>query len=247
MIRKILCAALCLCLLLGSSSALALNYSQHFNNDATFETLEEARANEVAFLNNATGRTYVTDPAMDTYPQGTTYVYRSANMYTSLSAANRMNTNILIFTDQSFADKSEALAYLQGLGLTDPIDEARGSVVLVTPIDKDNGFGPADQYAYYQMQSAMFNIGYSQKIDDTTTHYYADSAYYGGLTYRYLIGVGAGATFLNNYIASTLDYISRVAGMLLVNGDMPNCSCTLWRGRSLMGVPSSRIRPPSSS
>ena len=99
MLRKILCAALCLCLILGSSSAFALNYSQHFDNDSTFETLEEARANEVAYLNSATGRTYVTDPAMDTYPQGTTYVYRSAKMYTSLSAANRMNTNILIYTD----------------------------------------------------------------------------------------------------------------------------------------------------
>lgn len=220
MLRKILCAALCLCLILGSSSAFALNYSQHFDNDSTFETLEEARANEVAYLNSATGRTYVTDPAMDTYPQGTTYVYRSAKMYTSLSAANRMNTNILIYTDQSFADKAEALAYLQGLGLTSQIDEASGSVVLVTPIDKENGFGTADQYAYYQMQSAMFNIGYSQKVNDTTTNYYADSAYYGGLTYRYLIGVGAGATFLNDYIASTLDYISRVAGMLLVNGGM---------------------------
>ncbi len=217
--KKIIGIALAICMLLGSN-AFALDYEQHFTNNFTFETLEEARASESAFLSDATGRTYVPDPALDTYPQGTTYVYRSANIYTSLSAATRMNTNLLVYSDQAFESKDAALAYITDLGLVDIIDEAYGSVVLVTPIDKEKGFGTADQYAYYQLQSAMCNIGYTKKVDDTTTNYYADSAYYGGLTYRYLIGIDGGATFVNNYISSTLDYISRIAGLLLVNGDM---------------------------
>ncbi len=230
--KKVLCIVLALCVVCGSS-AFALDYHQQLNNDATFETLEEARVNEIAFLSEATGKTYVADPALNTYPVDTTFVYRSANTYTCLSAGTRMNTNILVYSGQSFASKDDALAYLKGMGLTDIVDQAHGSVVLVTPADKEKGFGAADQYAYYQLQSAMCNIGYSANADgtavqtgpgatgaDAVPNYYADSAYYGGLTYRYLIGIDGGATFINNYISSTYDYITRIAGVLLVNGDM---------------------------
>ncbi len=218
--KKLICAALSICLLLSASAAFALDYKQHFDNNATFETLKEARANGAAYLSSATDRIYVPDPALDSYPDGTTYVYRSARMYTCLSAANRMNTNILVYTDKSFDGKDAALAYLKKLGLTEVADKAYGSLTLVTPADKKLGFGVADQYAYFQLQSAMCNIGYTKKVDAKTTWYYADSAYYGGLTYRYLIGIDGGATFLNNYVASTFDYVSRIAGMLLINGDM---------------------------
>ena len=217
--KKLFCLVLVLCLII-SSSAFALDYKPHFENEATFETLEEARASEAAYLSTATGRTYIPDPALDTYPQGTTYIYRSANMYTSLSSATRMNTNMLVYTDKSFENKDAALAYLKDMGIIDIVNEACGSAVLVTPADPKAGFGALDQYAYFQLQSVMCNIGFTKKIDDKTTHYYADSAYYGGLTYRYLIGVDGGATFINNYISSTFDYISRIAGLLLVNGNM---------------------------
>ena len=33
-----------------------------------------------------------------------------------------------------------------------------------------------------------------------------------------MIGIDGGATFLNNYVASTYDFVTRIAGMLLVNG-----------------------------
>jgi dienelactone hydrolase len=218
--RKLLCLALSMSVLCGAGNAFALGYKQHLDNKATFETLKEAHVNGPAYLGPVTKRTYVPDPALDSYPDGTTYVYRSANMFTCLSAANRMNTNILVFTDQSFDSKDAALAYIKNLGLTDIVDKAYGSVVLVTPIDKKAGYGVADQFAYYQMQSAMYNIGFAKRNEDKTTNYYADSAYFGGQTYRYLIGIDGGATFLNDYVATTFDYISRVAGMLLVNGRM---------------------------
>jgi hypothetical protein len=35
-----------------------------------------------------------------------------------------------------------------------------------------------------------------------------------------VIGIDGGATFVNNYVAGTLDYVSRIAGMLLINGKM---------------------------
>ncbi len=216
--KKVFCLVLILCMAI-SSNAFALNYHQQFDNEATFETLEEAHVNGAVYMAEATGRIYVPDPALDDYPSGTTYVYRSANQYTSLSAANRMNTNILVYADNAFESKEQALTYLKDIGAIDIIDQACGSVVLVTPIDVEKGFGIADQYAYFQLQSAMFNLGYSKRIDGVA-NYYADNAYFGGLTYRYLIGVDGGATFLNNYISTNVDYISRVAAMLLVNGSM---------------------------
>ena len=218
--KKLMSIILILCLLLSVvSSASALNFKRFFENDATFETLEEAHASAVAFLtaNGNPAYTYVPDPALDTYPAGTTYVYRSPNMHSGLSAGLRMNTNLLVYTDAAFADKDAAYAYLDGMGLIDIVNEAVGSIVLVTPIDAEKGFGAADQFAYYQLQSAMCNITYGNR---TTREYYADNQYFGGLTNRYLIAVDGGATFVNNYIASQLDYVSRLAGMLLVGGSM---------------------------
>lgn len=218
--KKFLSILLTLCLLLSlSSSALALNYAQRLVNDVTFETLEEARMNGPLYLSQATGRQYISDPALDTYPEGTTYIYRSKNLYSPLSAAFRMNTNLLVYTDATFQSKDEAFAYLKNLGVIALADEAVGSVVLVTPIDPAKGFGAADQLAYYQLQSAMCNLGFSVKVDGVS-NYYADNTYYGGLTYRYLIALGGGATFINDYVSPVLDYVSRIAGMLLVGGAM---------------------------
>lgn len=208
-----------LCLLM-SLSAFAQSYQQYFSNEASFETLEEARLNGPVQLAELTGRVYVADPALNAYPTGTTYIYRSAQIYTSLTAAYRMNTNILVYADEEFSGKDEALAYLKALGLTDIADEAHGSVVLVTPIDKGNGFSAADQYAYLQLQSAMCNLGFSVRDAETGAQYYADNTYYGGLTNRYLIGINGGASFICDYVTNTLDYIGRVAGMLLINPSM---------------------------
>ena len=197
------------------SGALAQGYQQQLPVEPTFETMEEVHANGPALFAPLYGKEFVTDPAMETYPAGTTYVYRS-NTYTGLTAAYRMNTNILVYTDEEIADKAAALAYLQGLGVTAMIDEAGGSALLVTPADKAAGFGAADQYAYYQLQSAMCNLGGGVRGGAG----YIDNYYYGGVTNRYLIGLGGGASFLCNYVAPQLDYVGRVAGMMLVNADM---------------------------
>ena len=221
--KKLLALALCVVLLLTSVNAFAASYQQMLPNEATFETLEEAHANGPAAMGELTGRTYTPDPALDDYPAGTAWVYRSAGIYTDLSAAPRMNTNFLVYVNKEFASKDDTLAYLKELGIIDLVDQAHGSAVLVTPIDKAAGFGQADQYAYFKLQAAMCNIGFSVR-DEAGAKYYADSVYFGGLTYRYVIGVEDGATFINDYIAGVLDDISRVAGLLLYNGKMADIS-----------------------
>lgn len=189
--------ALIMTMLLSASTAFAMNYSNRLGNEATFETVEEARASIGEKAN----------PALENYPAGTTFIYRSANLY-GRTAATRMNTNLLVFAEEPFEGKDAAMEYLKGLGVIDIINEATGSVVLVTPIDKEKGYGNADEYAYYLMQTAMYNSSF------------ADFAYFGGFSYRYVIGTGKAATFLNEYIAGEIDYVSRIAGMLLIGGDM---------------------------
>ena len=223
--KKKLFALALACTMLFTSNAFALDHKNTFDNEATFETMEEAHVNGATWLSEETGRVYVPDPAMDDYPEGTTWVYRSPNMYTSMTAALRMNTNFLVYTDASFENNDEAYAYLKDMGLIDLVDESLGSIVLVTPINPETGFGAADQVAYYKLQSAMCNLLYAtgdRSTPITERRYYADNSYYGGLTYRYAIGVDGGATFLNNYVASVVDYGGRLAGMLLIGGKVDN-------------------------
>lgn len=202
-------------------SALALDYSGSQGNPATFETLEETRASSpaaVAHLETNNGKTFKSHPVLDGHPKGTTYVYRSANLFGGRAAA-RLNTNILVFAEKSFRGKDDALAYLKSLDLIRIIDEAIGSVVLVTPSDPKAGFTAGDQKYYYALQTAMLAQKASERSGGTTT-YYSDAEYFGGYGYLYVIGIDGGATFLNNYVAGTFDYVSRIAGMLLINGKM---------------------------
>jgi poly(3-hydroxybutyrate) depolymerase len=219
---SLLLASTMLVSMLFTNGAFAADYNGGTQgNEATFETLQEARVSSpaaVVQLDGNAGKTYVSHPALDGYPEGTTFVYRSANMYGGRAAA-RMNTNILVFSDQSFADKDAALTYLKELGLINIIDQALGSVVLVTPSDPEAGFTSADQKYYYALQTAMLSQKASVKNGDETV-YYSDGEYFGGFGYLYVVGIDGGATFLNNYVAGTVDYVGRIAGMLLVNGKM---------------------------
>lgn len=219
------------------SVTFSLNYSGSQKNQATFETLEEARKSgplAVASLEGNKGRTFKSHPVLDGYPEGTTFIYRSPNLYGGRAAA-RLNADILVFAEKAFAGKDAALQYLKDLGLIQIIDEAIGSVILVTPAD-GKAFGAGDQKYYYALQTAIF----AQKAGERPATGvargpgmfsvgYSDAEYFGGFGYTYVIGIDGGATYLNNYIAGTLDYVSRIAGMLLINGKMDT-------GRNVAGL-----------
>jgi hypothetical protein len=201
-----------------TSSAFALNYSNRQGNKATFETLEEARVSSPAAALQISGKgNFKSHPVLDGYPKGTTYVYRSENLWGG--RANRCNTNIVVFAEKSFQNKDAALAYLKDLGIINIIDTAIGSAVLVTPSDPKTGFAAVDQKHYYALQTAMLSLGASERSNNVVTTY-SDGDYFGGFGFLYVIGIDGGATFFNNYIASTFDYASRIAGVLLINGKM---------------------------
>ena len=211
--------------------ASALNYSGSQGNKATFETLEEARVSSPLAVvpleaggplppgspASAMRRTYKSHPVLDGYPKGTTFIYRSANMYGGRAAA-RMNTNLIVYVEQHFDTKDAALAYLKTAGLLNIADEATGSIVLVTPIGKT--FTDADVPFYYALQTAMLSQNAFGTEPDGSRVYYSEAQYFGGYGYTYFIGVDGGATFFNNHIATTFDFVSRIAGALLVGGDV---------------------------
>ncbi|MBN1904779.1 MAG: hypothetical protein JW927_06750 [Deltaproteobacteria bacterium] len=172
----------------------------------------------VSAASKGTGNvTFKSHPVLDGYPKETTYVYRSANLWSG--RGNRLNTNILVFSEKSFQDKDAAFTYLKDLGLINIIDTAVGSVVLITPSDPKTGFSASDQKHYYALQTAMLSLGVSERSNDAVTTY-SDGDYFGGFGFIYVIGFDSGATFFNNYIASTIDYATRIAGVLLINSRM---------------------------
>lgn len=212
-------AVLVLCLCVAETKAAAQSFTARTGNQATFETLAEAHAaapQVISGYEGNQGRTFGSHPALDAYLQQPCYVYRSADMFGGRAAA-RMNTNVIVFTDQSFASREDAYAYLKELGVLDIVDAVTGSVILVSP--QGESFGARDAAFYYALQTAML----SQKdyvITEKGNLYYADAEYYGGYGYLYMIGIDGGATFFNNYIAVNFDFVSRVAGALLFGGEM---------------------------
>lgn len=190
---------------------------QFSDNESSFETFEEACENGPKAMAEELGGDFISDPCLTDYPAGTTCIYRSADRWSATSAGYRKNTVLQVYTDKKFSDKAEAEEYLKSLGLIDIIEEAKGSIILVSPIDET--FGRQDARAYYLMQTATCNLG-GTVTEDEQTYTCAEGAYYGGTTYRYVIGIDGGASFVNNYIAPTFDDITRVAGMVLIGGEM---------------------------
>lgn len=203
-----------------TGNAFALNFTGELGNEATFETLQEAHASSPEVVKNIVengSRTFIGHPVLDGYPEGTTFVYRSANQYAGRAAA-RLNTNIFVYAEQKFETKDAAFAYLQDAGLIDIINEAIGSIVLVTPVG--DIFDQADVASYYALQTAML----AQKASGTdaagNTVTYSDAEYFGGYGYVYFIGIQGGATFFHNYLSPEIDFAGRIAGALLIGGNM---------------------------
>ena len=218
-VAAMIAAAAILCAVLTPHAASAMNFTGSQGNKTTFETLEETRVSSpvaIGALDGNKGRTFKSHPVLDNYPQGTTFVYRSANLYGGRAAA-RMNTNLVVYTEQHFDNKEAAMAWLKSAGLIDIADEATGTILLVTPIGKT--FGSADVKAYYALQTAMFAQNALLAPGSAGGGvFYSDPEYFGGFGYLYFIGVDGGATFFNNHIATTVDFAGRVAGALLING-----------------------------
>ena len=224
--KKILSLFLVVAFALSSAgSALALNFTGELGNEATFETLQEAHASAPDVVKNIMengAKTFVGHPALDAYPEGTTYVYRSANQYAGRAAA-RLNSNIFVYADKHFASKDEALAYLKDMGVIDIMDEATGSVVLVTPIGET--FTQADVAAYYALQTAMLAQKAGGSDAEGNPVSYADAEYFGGYGYVYFVGVEGGAPF-SGYNFDEAPY-SLCDRNILINGRTADGICLI--------------------
>lgn len=198
-----------------------LNYRNRQGNPATFETLEEVCAHAPEATKDLSGNSRmprIANPAFKDFPQDLVYVYRSPNLYGGETAA-RNNTSFVVFADRRFSEKDEALAWLRSLGLTELIDAAVGSILLVMP-EKNEGYGENDLQKLYILVNALFTQKASVEVDGVRCCP-AESEYCGGYGKNYFFGVGKGATFMNNYIAGSRDeLIGRAAGFFTFGGEM---------------------------
>lgn len=220
MSKKIIALVLALALCCTMSSAFALNFTGCQQNEATFETLEEARENSPAGVQNLeqnASRAFASHPVLDGIAAGTVFVYRSPNLFGGRASA-RMNTVIYVYVDQHFDDKDAAYAYIDSLGLIDIANEAIGSIILVTPAN-GRSFGQTDQNNYYKLQMAVTMLKGGGTVDGKRVTF-AEGEYFGGFNFLYAIGINGGASFLSTYVASISDFASRLAGILLINGKM---------------------------
>ena len=199
-----------------------MNYFNRQKNTATFELLEEARQSgpeAVASLYGNGEKQFKPHPALEKFPSGSVFVYRSANLYGGQTAA-RNNTAVVVFAERSFRGKDEALGFLTKLGLIKQISSVTGSIILITPADPSVGFTKTDLKNYYTLHGVLF----TQKASERTNKgiiYYSDAEYCGASGKVYFIGIEGGATFINNYIApGRHDCIGLCAGLMLIGGEM---------------------------
>lgn len=199
-----------------------MNYRNRQNNGVTFELLEEARQSgprAVASLYGNGGKQYKSHPALETFPSGSVFVYRSANLYGGQTAA-RNNTAVVVFSERRFRGKEEALGFLTDLGLIRQINSVTGSVILVTPADPGAGFTRTDLKNYHTLHGVLFTQNASERTNKGIFHY-SDAEYCGAYGKVYFIGIDGGATFINNRIApGRHDVIGLCAGLMLIGGEM---------------------------
>jgi len=199
-----------------------MNYFNRQKNSATFELLEEARQSgpaAVATLYGNGEKQFKPHPALDKFPSGSVFVYRSANLFGGQTAA-RNKTGVVVFAERSFMGKDEALGFLTKLGLIEQINAVTGSIILITPADPSAGFTKSDLKNYYTLHGVLF----TQKASERTNKgvlYYPEAEYCGSYGKVYFIGIEGGATFINNYIApGRADIIGLCAGLMLIGGEM---------------------------
>jgi len=196
---------LSLCLLLTMMfSAATLVFSEktgNIGNPSTFENIYDASKRVVA----AGGAPYT---ALESYPQETTYIYRSSDRYGKRSFW-RLNTCFLVFSESHFKSIDDAKALLDKTGLVELIEKIRGSVILVGPIG--DTWGQADFDAYQKLQTML----HWEAVND-----------FGVFGFYYVIGKNEAATFIYNYIVPNGDDLSRIAGILAVGGEMTKGKAT---------------------
>ena len=201
-----------------------LNYWNRQDNPATFETLEEVRAHAVAATTPLSGNErfpQILNPALENFPAGLAYFYRSPNLYGGQTGA-RNNTSFIVFAERRFASKEEAKAYLEDLGLIKLIDEAIGTILLAMPEGED--YHESDLQHAYVLINALFSQKAFIEIDGKRC-VPAEAEYCGGYGKTYMFGVGKGATFMNNYVAGSRDeLIGRAAGYFTYGGEMSDAA-----------------------
>ena len=126
----------------------------------------------------------------------------------------RLNTNLVVLLIRCLKTRIRPLKHLAD-GIISLVDERRAMLCNNTCRRK----GPLRRCAFIMHTDCYVCAGRFRRENDQVIRF-ADCVYYGGYSFYYVIGIDGGASFVNNRIAGSVDYVSRIGGMLLLNGNM---------------------------
>ena len=153
------------------------------------ELTELARDNEGIFSR------YLEDIPAEHY-----WVYRSPDCY-GTNSYGRRNTCFWLFLANRPDSSQVVQEMLESTGIKDLIDELRGSVVFVSPLNENWTQKDADVLVRLQRMSLDCMLDY-----------------YGSFSANYFVGIDGGADFIHDYVTSSPEISCTVAGAVTIGG-----------------------------
>ncbi len=142
------------------------------------------------------------------------YLYSPSDPHNFSMLSGFLNSVIFVYPDKPYANESDALAALRGLGLLDVAETAPAYIVMPMPLD-GKSWTDADLKVYYESQFYLAggDITVPEGRGMPTPQY--DRRTYN--TLQSVIAEGRGATFVNNVLSQ---HAGRIAGILTFGGDI---------------------------
>lgn len=128
------------------------------------------------------------------------YLYTPTEMY---NPSAMMTPVVYLYPDKAYADKDEAFAELKELGLIDIAEAEKGAVIVVNPLG--DTWSKADIDVFEAIQADIYYASRGGGNHAFTQH-----------NLQYVIGEGAGATFINERLSQNC---KRIAGVLTFGGE----------------------------
>ena len=162
-------------------------------NDSFIGTLQELA--DLAKDNEGIFSRYLEDVPAEQY-----WVYRSPDCF-GTNSYGRRNTCFWLFLNKRPDNVDEAADVLESTGLQKLIDELRGSIVFLAPLDEDWTQKDADVFVRLQRMSLDCMLDY-----------------YGSFAANYLVGISDGADFIHDFVTSSPEISYTVAGAVTIGG-----------------------------
>lgn len=135
-----------------------------------------------------------------------TFYYEPSELY---SPAPMLTPTIFVFADAGYATDVEAFQSLTDLGLIERAEAEHAVLMVLNPLGAE--WDAPDTAVYQAAQSYIYGANTAASGKPALSFY----------RLNYLVGEGAGATFINQYMTQA-PYVNRIAGIATFGGTMPS-------------------------